>query len=285
MARKKQTKIVKPKTLAQRADKYALYQQAVQEPGHEVEFLGRLYRRLRRRPARVLREDFCGTFAVCCEWVRINTARGCRAIGVDLDPRPLAWGRRHNLAKLPKSAQKRVQLVQADVKDRAEATLPGADILVAQNFSFWIFRTRKELREYFDAARSHLAPKGLFVLDMLGGHEVLVEDHQDEHRLRGRHAATYVWDQARFDPITHHARFHIHFRFKDGSELRRAFTYDWRLWSLPEVRELLAEAGFARSTVYWEGTNKKTGQGNGVYAPRQKAESDPAWIAYVVAEG
>ena len=45
---------------------------------------------------------------------------------------------------------------------------------------------------------------------------------------------------------------HIHFEFTNGSRLKRAFTYEWRLWTLPEIRELLGEAGFSRSTVYWE---------------------------------
>ena len=77
-------------------------------------------------------------------------------------------------------------------------------------------------------------------------------------------------------------QFCIHFRFKDGSALSRAFQYDWRLWTLPEIRELLIEAGFERADVYWEGTDKETGEGTDVYRRREHAESDPAWIAYVV---
>ncbi len=42
---------------------------------------------------------------------------------------------------------------------------------------------------------------------------------------------------------------HIDFKFEDGSVQKRAFSYDWRLWILPEIREVLAEAGFRRSTV------------------------------------
>jgi len=74
-------------TLASQADKYTLYQQAVQEPDHEVEFFDRVYRARHKRLPKVLREDFCGTFAVCCEWVK---KPGRVAIGVDLDPEPPA---------------------------------------------------------------------------------------------------------------------------------------------------------------------------------------------------
>jgi hypothetical protein len=91
-----------------------------------------------------------------------------------------------------------------------------------------------------------------------------------------------VWDQHSFDPVT--ARYHcyIHFRFPDGSKLRRAFSYDWRLWTLPELRELLAEAGFARSVVYWQGEDED-GEPNGEFSIVTRGEADPAWIAYVAA--
>ena len=80
---------------------------------------------------------------------------------------------------------------------------------------------------------------------------------------------TYVWDQHSYDPITGSAVCKIHFHFPDGSKIRDAFTYHWRLWTLPELRELLAEAGFARSTVYWEGTDEETGEGDGDFQPRE----------------
>jgi len=117
------------------------------------------------------------------------------------------------------------------------------------------------------------------VMDMMGGPECLEEDREDTRDM-GRF--TYVWEQARFDPITHDALFHIHFRFKDGSEWPRAFTYDWRFWTIPEVREVLAEAGFSRSHVYWEGTDED-GEGDNNWKKATWAHSEPAWIAYIVA--
>jgi hypothetical protein len=64
----------------------------------------------------------------------------------------------------------------------------------------------------------------------------------------------------------------------------RAFTYTWRLWTLPELREVLKEAGFERVTVYWQGTDEETGEGNGEFLPVDRGDPDPAWIAYLVAE-
>lgn len=257
-----------------KADRYALYLASVQDPENEIAFFRRVFRKEYKREPAVLREDFCGTAAVCYEWVKRRPHR--RAIGVDLDPEPLEWGRKHLAMKLPEKARQRVSLYEQDVR-----TVNGrkADVVAAQNFSFWIFKTRPELLEYFRAARRNLGEEGVMVLDMMGGSETMQEDQEDTQDKDG---FTYVWEQARFDPISHHCTFYIHFRFNDGSEKRRAFAYHWRMWTIPEVRELLAEAGFRRTDVYWEGTDED-GEGDGVFRVRRKAESDPAWIAYIVA--
>ena len=77
---------------------------------------------------------------------------------------------------------------------------------------------------------------------------------------------------------------HIHFEFPDKSRLEKAFSYDWRLWTLPEIRELLSEAGFADITVYWEGTDEESNEGNGIFEPTESGDADPGWICYIVAE-
>ena len=46
---------------------------------------------LRKRDAHRLREDFCGTFLHCCEWVSFH--EGNTAVGVDNDAAVLEWGR------------------------------------------------------------------------------------------------------------------------------------------------------------------------------------------------
>ncbi len=260
---------------AERVDRYELYLQAVQAPEHEIPIFDRAYRKHFGKPPRVLREDFCGTFAVCCEWVKSRLDRV--AVGVDLDPEPLAWGKVRHLSELRSDQQKRVSLLQDDVRS---VNGSKADVVTAQNFSFFVFKTRDELLTYFRAAYENLASKGVFVLDMMGGHESMEEDREDVTEFKG---FDYVWDQVRFDPITHDCTFHIHFRFKDGSEMNRAFSYKWRFWMLPEVRELLEEAGFSRVDIYWEGTDPKTGEGNDVFRIRRQAPGDPAWICYVVA--
>lgn len=262
-------------TQAQRADRYALYQRAVQDPKWEMQFVERVFRERRGQAPRVLREDFCGTALAACEWVRRSPEH--RAVGVDLDAEVLAWARAHNVAKLAASAARRVTLIEADV---LQAETVPADVLLAFNFSYWIFKARSTLKRYFERTRRHLAPQGLFLLDAYGGYDAFREmrERQDFGRF------TYIWDQAEYDPVSGHTTCHIHFNFPDGSRLKRAFSYHWRLWTLPELRELLLEAGFSRVLVYLEGVDKISGEGNGVFSLAERGEADPAWIAYLVAE-
>jgi hypothetical protein len=128
------------KGMAARADRHDLYQRSVQDVESEIDFVSETWSALRTRPARLLREDFCGTFAVCCSWVKSNPKR--TAMGVDLCGETLAWGRENNLAKLDEEQQGRIRLVEQDVRKRNR---PQVDVLAAQNFSFWIFKTRAEV--------------------------------------------------------------------------------------------------------------------------------------------
>ena len=260
-------------TMADQADIHELYELSVQNVEHEIEFLQKTFKDIRGRTAYRLREDFCGTASAACQWVR--QGEEFQAIGVDIDADVLEWGRKNRLGRLPSADQARVQLIESDVM--AVETAP-VDIAVAFNFSYFIFDTRDKLRSYFERAHAALKDDGLFFVDMFGGSEA-----QEETREKTKHKGfTYVWHQAKFHPVTHFMRCHIHFKFPDGSKLKKAFTYEWRLWTAPEIRELLLEAGFSSATVYWEGEDED-GEGNGVFTPEDRGEADLAWIAYVVA--
>jgi hypothetical protein len=180
------------------------------------------------------------------------------------------------VAALGPERASRVKLVEGDV---LEVGGEPVDVTAAFNFSYFLWKTRDELRRYFERARASLLPEGLFVLDAYGG----ADAQRPSLERRKVEGFTYVWDQHSFDPISHHVTNFIHFEFSDGSKLRRAFRYDWRLWTIPELRELLGEAGFRRTEVYWEGTDADTGEGNGVFRKRERAPEDPAWICYLAA--
>jgi len=92
---------------------------------------------------------------------------------------------------------------------------------------------------------------------------------------------TYVWDQHSVNPITGRVVNYIHFEFPDGSTIKKAFEYDWRFWTLPEIKDVLTDAGFSKVVVYWEGTDEDGG-GNGEWAIDDRGEACAGWVAYIV---
>jgi len=261
--------------MAQKADIHALYQDSVQCAEAEIDFVDDTYRKLRRRRAMTLREDFCGTALVCCEWVRRRS--GNIAFGVDLDGSVLEWGAEHNVEKLKPAARQRVSLIHDDVM---KVKVRPVDVILAMNFSYWLFKERAQLRAYFERVRTGLAKDGIFFLDCYGGHDAfkVVRERTPYKRF------TYTWHQAAYNPINGDYTCHISFSFPDGSRLPKAFSYHWRLWTLPEIREILAEAGFRRTTVYWQAWDEKRNEVSAEFFPTEEGEADAGWLAYIVAE-
>ena len=259
-------------SLADKADKHVLYQNAVQNVESEIDFVEEIIEKLRKRQTTTLREDFCGTANSSCEWVKRRDTN--IAFGVDLDPDVQEWARQHQIVKLTPEQQGRVKLITADVMESAVAPV---EVVLAMNFSYWVFKERKQMIAYFQSVYKGLSDDGVFILDSFGGYEAFQEmEESTKHK-----GFTYVWDQSHYNPITGDGLFHIHFNFKDGSRIQKAFTYDWRVWTLPEITEMLGEAGF-KADVYWEGSDED-GDGNGIFEKTTQGEADAGWIAYIVA--
>ena len=119
---------------------------------------------------------------------------------------------------------------------------------------------RGEARAALDATR------GLFVLDVFGGGDVLrgrrktrrpVSDEghdggDSDSDGGGGGGSDFAgveleFETASWDPIAAEQHCRINFLFPDGSAMRGAFEYNWRLWSIPELRDVLADAGFSRT--------------------------------------
>jgi len=274
-ARKGHGRSDRKKSLAKLADRHALYEHAVQAVDVDFDFIDETFRKRRGRKARLLREDFCGTAKMCCEWVQRRKRN--QAIGVDLDEEVLTWGRKNNIARLKESAADRITLIEDDV---LKVQAGHSDIILAFNFSYQLLKDREILRRYFTSARDALNDDGIFFLDAYGGYDAYREI-RDKRKYKG---FTYIWDQASYDPISGSMRCHIHFKFPDGTKLKRAFSYEWRLWTLPELQDLLNEVGFSKITVYWEGTDEETGEGDGIYRPVKAGAPDAGWFCYLTAE-
>jgi len=263
----------KPVLTARTADKHLLYQWSVQSPKEDMSFLARVYKNTRGKKALHLREDFCGTGLLMSAWVK--RGEDFTAEGFDLDPDPISWGVEHNFTPLGEAAQRAI----LHLKDAREPSNQPPDIRTAQNFSYFVFKKRSELIEYLRAAYLDLADDGIFVLDIYGGPESMEEMIEEREIEEG---FTYIWDQRAYYPATGEYRADIHFRFKDGTEKKRAFRYDWRLWNLPEVQDAMREVGFERVETYWEGTDEDGESGNGVYRRSKRGENCLSWVTYLV---
>ena len=262
------------------ADRHLLYQHAVQDVEAEIDFVEQTWSELRERSAIFLREDFCGTANTACEWVIRDDNH--QAVGVDLDRKVLEWSRLNKLADLDEEQLERIELLNEDVLQ----TRPGlADIILAMNFSYYLFLTRDDLREYFINVLDGLVSDGILFLDAYGGYEApMVLTELRECQDADGNDFIYIWDQATFNPINSCMDCHIHFEFPDHSRMEKAFSYQWRLWTLTEIREILYEAGFSKVDIYWEGTDEVKNEGNGIYTPSETGDADPGWVCYIVAE-
>lgn len=259
-----------------RYNKYTFYERAVQTPEAHIEQFVGIYREINGKYARTLREDFCGTFRLSCEWVKRN--RGNHAISLDLDPEPLNHGKRHHRAELNASQKSRLTVLRQNV---VSVTTPRADVIIACNFSFFVFKERRLLVEYFRATRRSLEKNGIIILEMAGG-PGMIEPIKEKIPIyeRRKKLYTYYWHQKSFDPVTHDAEYAIHFQLASGAMKKDVFTYDWRLWTIPEVRDALLEAGYDRVVVYWETSHR--GRGTGEYVQTKQGDNAYAWITYVV---
>ncbi|XP_050369050.1 uncharacterized protein LOC126787171 [Argentina anserina] len=192
-----------------------------------------------------------------------------------------------------------------NVKYMKNHQLPARDIGCAFNYSCCCLHQRAELVLYFKHVLDVLSKKGgIFVMDLYGG-----TSSECKLRLQRKFANFTVqyfflyshyflscavfWEQAEFDIIERKTRISLHFHpKKQQKKLRRAFSYSWRLWSLPEIKDCLKEAGF-QSVHFWlremqdtREIRKTEGFGAGrdiKYEEVTKFEQQDAWNAYVVA--
>lgn len=254
-------------------EKYDFYERSVQSAETEVEFMQNEFKRHYGHKAYTLREDFCGTAAISCTWVKLD--KKAFAWGIDLDPEPILMGKERHYSKLSKTEQDRMKYLQQNV---LKANAPKVDVICAFNFSYFIFRKRKELLDYFKTVRKSLKKEGIFYIDLFGGPESqkLVTDDKKVGKI------TYYWECQKFNPVTHECLFAIHFRDAKGKKHSNVFTYHWRLWTMPELRDILDEAGFSTVVSYWEGDDDEGG-GDGEFVPADNGENCDAWVSYIAA--
>lgn len=262
-------------SMADQADPHDLYQQSVQGVEFELDFVENTFHTLKGRSPRSIREDFCGTAQSATEWVTRSPRN--RAVGVDIDPDVLTWAWDHNVAPLTQDQKARIDLLPEDV---LTVNATGFDIVQAFNFSYWFFQDRPVMKRYFENMHSSLVDDGVVFLDAFGGYEA----HRCQREKTELDGFTYVWEQAAYNPLAQEMVCFIHFHFPDGSKLKRAFSYNWRLWGAKELRELLTEVGFARTRLYVQAFDDETDEPIDRFDETEEIPDYASWIAYLVAE-
>ncbi|KAF6165984.1 hypothetical protein GIB67_012881 [Kingdonia uniflora] len=172
---------------------------------------------------------------------------------------------------------------------RKNYSLFARDIVCAFNYSCCCLQKRSDLVLYFKNVLGTLSKNGgIFVMDVYGG-----TSSECELRLQRRFPNfTYVWEQTNFDIVHRTTRISLHFNPRNKQrKLRHAFSYDWRLWSLPEVKDCLEEAGF-KSVHFWirkmpDTSEVKNSEGfeagrDAKYEEVSTFHQQDAWNAYIV---
>ncbi|KAL9659276.1 hypothetical protein QQ045_024081 [Rhodiola kirilowii] len=167
--------------------------------------------------------------------------------------------------------------------------LPARDIICAFNYSCCCLHKRGELVTYFRHVIEALSKRGgIFVMDLYGG-----TSSECGLKLQRKFPNfTYIWEQEEFDIVQRKTRISLHFHLKkQQKKIRHAFSYSWRLWSLPEIKDCMEEAGF-QSVHFWmrqmpDTEKSKITEGFGVgrdlkYEEVTKFEQQDAWNAYIV---
>lgn len=264
-------------------DRHDLYELCVQSPRDLVPFLAALHGGRDGREAKVLCEDFCGTAALSRAWCEM--VEHGSAIATDLSDEVLERARERAPAGLT--------LMRED----ATRTTARGDIIFVGNFSIGEIHERTALVRYLARCRERLHEGGVFVCDTYGGesafrvghvhrfHALPTRDHDARRGVPVGGRVRYTWEQREADPLTGMVINAMHFRVERGGmiedELRDAFVYHWRLWSVPELRDALREAGFARSDVYSKMPDAVDGNGRAYVLPMEEVEDEEGFIVCV----
>lgn len=254
--------------------KYQLYEDSVQNFEVDIEFINKEFKKTYGKEPLVLREDFGGTAAMACSWTTQSDQH--KAWGIDLDPEPIAYGRKVHYGKLTDDQKNRMHYMQGNVLDRYQFS---PDVIVAFNFSYFIFKKRQQLLDYFKAVRKSLPEQGAFFVDIFGGTDCCQE--LEEKTKYDTH--TYYWDCDSYNPLNNEVQYYIHFKV-DGVKHKKVFSYDWRMWTVREVQEIMEDAGFKTVTTYWEEDDEddEDGGGNGEFYRSTVEENCDSWVTYVV---
>ncbi len=221
-------------------NKHNLYQNTVQNPKREVEFYKKTYRMIFKVLPTKIREDFCGTGLFSCEWVKNNVNN--IAVGIDFDEETLRWGRENNINNL-NSGYDRIKLLNQNVLEPFDET-EKFDIISSMNYSHFLLTKRKDLVKYFSNVRKNIF-KGLYIIDFFGGSHVF-EEHKHNNQ-----SDIYEFKNEQMNIVDNITNCILNFKNKyKNNQLETLFSYNFRVYSLIELKEALEDAGFKTFKIF-----------------------------------
>lgn len=251
--------------------RFDLYEWCVQAPEMQARFL----RALHGGSPRSLCEDFCGPASIARAWARLDPRYS--SAGVDRDPEPIAHAMER--AREQGITPAKFRAVRADVRK----TTQRADAIAAFNFAVCELHDRASLLAYLRRVRRRLKKRGIFACDTYGGHDAFVPGSSSRRIRTPIGTVGYTWEQRDADPLTARVANAIHFQLPRARVMRDAFLYDWRLWSVMELREAMIEAGFSSTEVHLSYGEAIDGDGNPIPIAAQPGDADlDQYVAYVV---
>lgn len=260
--------------------RYDLYELVVQIPSIQARFL----RAIHGGAPRVLAEDFSGPASIARAWLELDADH--HAIANDRDPEPLEHAKLRAQEQLEDGIA-RFTLRTTDVMAAGD----HADIIAAFNFAACELHERAALVTYLRRALYRLNANGVFVADLYGGVDAYSPGESTQTVKTDAGSVKYTWEQRDADPLSGRVCNAMHFAGPAlKKEMRDAFVYDWRLWSVPELRDALREAGFKKTEVYADYGGAMDDEGNLIVRPASwdgavgqlGDQLEENWVVYVV---
>lgn len=258
-------------------DKYDLYIESVQDPEGVVRFLDHIYRNKMFHDPYIpfmLREDFAGTGINCHEWLKSNSVpepSHNKAMAVDIDSEPIQKGV-DMFGDTYHGNRMYFHCEDSFVYDEP------ADMIICLNSSIFSVHSREELLRYFnDSYRRLDRDDGVFIFEIYGGPFAYMPGKDEV----GFDDFTFVWQQEEVDLLSGHSKNSISFKIPDGDDMERAFTYDHRIWSFPELMDILGETDFRDTEVYLN-TDFESSKEPDSYEPVDKVDVNTSFEAYIV---
>ena len=212
---------------------------------------------------------------LACRWVELKKHH--RAIGVDIHGPTLDWGRARHVDSMTPDEQSRISLIEDDVRN---VTSPKADVLCALNFSYCVFKTRAELRSYFQSptTRSRRTDCSSRTRGAAARPRSSRSRARDRRRLHLRLGPARVRPRVLPDDLQDPFRV----RGRQPTLTTRSST-NGVCGLCPRSGELLEEVGFQDVHVLWgRAPTASPARATASSVESEKGDADDAWIAYVV---